>query len=365
MKNKKLRRREEHVDPRMERKRKRLKTRRNRALVIIVELLILLLLSGAAYALNQYSKFQTVNIETSEIYVNEGAKKEGYTTVALFGGDSRDGVLEQGTHADAIIIASINNETLEVNLASVYRDTYTEQTDGTMKKVNNAYYVGGPEDAINVLNMNFDLDIEEYVTVDFAALTNTIDLLGGIDITIDEEEMNEMNEYINETAEVAGVEAVLITKTGTQTVDGAQAVTYARIRKTTGGDFKRTERQRIVIEQTMEKALSTNMTTINSIINTVFPQVSTSFTLSEIVDLATNGTAYDIVETVGFPFDVENLVLDDVGSVEVPVGLTTNVIALHEALYPDEESYSLSTKIQEIDERIVLETGIDEESEIE
>ena len=212
-------------------RKKRRSRRRKRALLLAFEIIILMMLMGTAYVMAKYEKFQTVTIDTEDIEINEGAEKEGYTTVALFGGDSRDGHLEKGTHADTIIIASIDNQSKEIRMASIYRDTILQQMDMEYNKANYAYFHGGPKEAINMLNKNLDLDIEDYVTVDFKALVDTIDLMGGLDIEIKEEEVDEVNEYMWETAEVAGTEQELLTRAGEQHLDGTQAVTYARIRQ--------------------------------------------------------------------------------------------------------------------------------------
>lgn len=164
--------------------------------------MILAVLLAVGYVILKYDKFQVTSFDEGDIKVNEGANQEGYTTVALFGGDSREGQLEEGTHADCIIVATIDNQTKEVKMVSVYRDTLTEQMNGEIKKANNAYFTGGPQDAINMLNKNLDLDIQNYVTVDFKALADTVDLLGGIEVDIKEEEVQYMNEFLEETAQV-------------------------------------------------------------------------------------------------------------------------------------------------------------------
>lgn len=143
-------------------KKKRKKSRRKkRVLFLLAELLILAILLVVGYVILKYDKFQVTSFDEGDIKVNDGANQEGYTTVALFGGDSREGQLEKGTHADCIIVASIDNQTKEVKMISVYRDTLTEQMNGEIKKANNAYFTGGPQDAINMLNKNLDLDIQK------------------------------------------------------------------------------------------------------------------------------------------------------------------------------------------------------------
>lgn len=325
---------------------KRRARRRKRAFFMIMEFLILFVLLAVGYVMVKYGKIQSNAFGDGDIVFNDGVKQEGYTTIALFGGDSREGQLEAGTHADTIIVASIDNETKEIKLMSIYRDTLVKEADGRLKKANNAYFQGGPQEAINMLNRNFDLDIEHYVTVDFKALADTIDLLGGIEVDVSLEEALETNKYIVETAMVVDKEVNYVSE-GVQILDGVQAVTYARIRKNVGGDYARTERQRLVIQKVVEKAKQTDLVTINAIIDKVFPQVSTSFSLGELVKLAAGVLQYELGETSGFPFEHADSSIDGVGSVVVPLGVVENAEELHAFLYPKDE-YTVSQTVIDI-----------------
>ncbi len=339
--------------------RKRRRDRKKKRIAILVtEVIIFSLLAGAAFVMAKYDKFQTVTINKNDLGINDGIGQEGYTTVALFGGDSRDGQLEEGTHADTMIIAAIDNETREIRMASVYRDTLLKQKNGDYQKANYAYFSGGPGEALSMLNKNLDLDIEDYVTVDFKALVDSIDLLGGIDIDIKEEELKPLNKYIQETAKVAGTQANGFSEAGKQHLDGAQAVTYARIRSTAGGDYTRTERQRLVIEKLFEKVMKTNLSTVNKIVDKVFPQVSTSFTLKELLALASGMMKYELAENTGFPIDKTDGEFGTVGSIVIPIGLTENVVKLHEFLYPKETKYTPSSTVEEIAADITFQTGV-------
>ena len=325
---------------------KRRARRRKRAFFMIMEFLILFVLLAVGYVMVKYGKIQLNAFGDGDIVFNDGVKQEGYTTIALFGGDSREGQLEAGTHADTIIVASIDKETKEIKLMSIYRDTLVQEADGRLKKANNAYFQGGPQEAINMLNRNFDLDIEHYVTVDFKALADTIDLLGGIEMDVSAEEAVETNKYIVETAMVVDKEVNYVSE-GVQILDGVQAVTYARIRKNVGGDYARTERQRLVIQKVVEKAKQTDLVTINAIIDKVFPQVSTSFSLGELVKLAAGVLQYELGETSGFPFEHADSSIEGVGSVVVPLGVAENVEELHAFLYPKDE-YTVSQTVVDI-----------------
>lgn len=338
-------------------KRRAKKRRRKRTLILVFEVLILSLLMGTVYVMAKYNKFQTVSINEEDIQVNEGVQREGYTTVAVFGGDSREGKLEAGTHADTIIVASINHSTGDICMASVYRDTLLQQEDKTYNKANSAYFNGGPEEAINMLNKNLDLDIRDYVTVDFKALVDAINLLGGVEIEVTEEEVPMLNDYLAETAKVAGARCEYLQGPGVYNLDGAQAVTYARLRKLDGGDFKRASRQRTVIEKMFEKAMNTNIATINEIVDIVFPQVSTSFSLSELISLAADMGKYELGANTGFPIDKTSMMFGNVGSIVVSVGHAENVEQLHAILYPN-EPYMVSETVQFISDEITYLTGV-------
>lgn len=329
--------------------------RRRRVVVLLVEIFILMILLGIGYVMSKYGKFQLNIFEDGDILKNEGAENENYTTIALFGGDSRERELEAGTHADTIMIASIDNETKEVKIVSVYRDLIIKRPDGKLGKANSAYFYGGPKEAINMLNQNFDLDIEDYVTVDFTAMADVVDMLGGIEIDVTDAEAQEINNYIEETAQVVGKEANRM-KGGLQTLDGVQAVTYARIRKNVGGDYGRTERQRLVIQKMAAKVKDTDLSTINDIIDTVFSQVSTSFSLKEIISLATGVLQYEMGESKGYAFEHVDGSVKGVGSVVIPLGVAENVEEMHAFLYPKEE-YTISETVQTIADEIEAVTG--------
>ena len=184
----------------------------------------------------------------------QDANIKNYTNIALFGVDSRANDLRKNTRSDSIIVASINNKTHDVKLVSIYRDTYVKIHDHGCTKVNHAYAYGGPDLAVNTLNKNFDLNIKDFVTVNFSALTNVIDELGGVELTIKKEELKWVNAYGHDVAKINGQKYTKIKHPGKQTVTGVQATGYCRVRYTKGGDFTRAERQRTVLQAIFAKA---------------------------------------------------------------------------------------------------------------
>lgn len=337
--------------------------KKKRMMIFGIEIAVILILVLGFWIVSKLDKLQKPKVDPEKVEVNDTIQEstlesmKGYTTVALFGLDTRQaGQLGSGNRSDTVIIASINNDTKEVKLVSVYRDTYLDLTNGKFNKCNGAYSAGGPQQAMSMLNKNLDLDIQYYISVDFAAMTKAIDLLGGIDIDVDDTEIEHLNNYIVETSEVTGVKTTPLTKTGLQTLDGVQATSYCRIRYTAGDDFKRTERQREVIMQIVSKAKTMDISQVNDIIDAVFPLAATNYTNDELLAMAPQLLTYDIVDTTGFPFDKAAATVKGKGSCVIPVNLEENVKQLHEYLFGTTD-YQPSDEVKAISSQITTETG--------
>ena len=330
----------------------------------------------ALYVQSKFEKLgQDINIgeseqfedfEEEEIIINDFKEEEvgvGYTNFVLFGADSRDNDVNSDLNTDSIIIVSLNNATKELKLLSVYRDTLLDLSNGSIQKCNSAYRKGGAKQAINMLNMNLDLNIQKYVTVNFTVVSDVIDMIGGVEVDVSEAEMKAVNTYLAETAKVAGKDAVFLTQAGVQTLDGVQATTYARIRKGVGNDYARTERQRELITLTLQKVMTADLATINKIIDVVFPKIATNFTLTDVLKYAKDITKYQIGESSGFPFDKGDGKVSGKGSCVYPITLESNVQKLHEFLY-DKVEYQPSDKVcsisQEIEAIVTGDTSTDD-----
>ena len=325
-------------------------SKKKKIALISVAIILLLLVVAIIFVASKFSKMQMEEIPDSEIVINDFVEQDvgvGYTNFVLFGSDSRTGEVEKGINTDAIIVVSLNNETKEVKMVSVYRDTLLDVANGNIQKCNSAYSRGGAKQAINMLNMNLDLDIQKYVTVDFGSVSDVIDLLGGIEINVSEAEMRAVNDFIGETAKATGKWGKQITHPGLQTLNGVQATTYARIRKGVGDDYARTARQRLVIEKTVEKATKAGFSKLNDIIDEVLPSVATNLTVTEILSYAKSLTKYKIGETTGFPMEKGSGTIPGKGSCVFPLTLKKNVSLLHEFLYGT-ENYQPSSKVVSI-----------------
>ena len=342
-----------------EKRRAKKKKRRRRIGILVAEVIILSVLCVFAYATVKMDKldFNFLDEDKLEVYKDTGP----YTNIALFGLDAREGEsIESGVRSDSMMIASINNETNEVKVVSIFRDTLLKQQDGTFDKANAAYSYGGPQEAIALMNRNLDLDIKNYMSVDFKALSDVIDALGGMELELTAEEVVHMNNYCVETSEVTGkdYERIEPEVAGTYHLNGVQATSYARIRATAGGDYKRAERQRLVIEKIVEKAQKANLKTLDKIIDVVFPQVSTSFSSKDVIGIAANALSYQLGETQGFPYSIADTDVVDgyEGSYVVPSDFDGDVKKLHEFLF-NEKDYQVSDTVKEISHEIDVMSG--------
>lgn len=326
--------------------------KKSKKILFILEIVVLLLFIGGLFVYGQISAkldkidIQETDLADQDIVTNDQAPQmTGYTTYALFGLDHRSKNEKLNTeNSDTIIIASINNDTKAVKLVSVYRDTLLNVKDDTYSKANSAYAFGGPTNAVSMLNTNLDLNITDYVAIDFNALVTVVDCLGGLDIPLSYAEIVHMNNYCVETSEETGKsytpielpdpkpedeEAIV----DTYHLNGVQATSYCRIRYTASLDMGRTERQRRVIQMIVDKAKKAGLSTIFDIMDQVFPMVKTSVSKTEILKMIPAMIGYSIDETTGFPNDYKFAQVK--GSVIVPTTLESNVLKIHQFLYGD------------------------------
>ena len=243
--------------------------------IFVTLLIIIVAAAGTAfwYVNDKIAKMNNIKLNEDELGVSENANLDKYRNIAIFGVDSRSDSYGKGNRSDCIIVASVNMETHAVKLISVYRDTYVQIQGHGFDKIAHAYSYGEAPLALKTLNENLDLNITDFVTVNFDAVADAVDALGGITMEITSAEVQYINMYIDETSQVTGKKSEHITQAGTYTLDGVQAVAYSRIRYTSGGDYKRTERMRDVITAMIEKLKTKNVTQINKIADKILPKV--------------------------------------------------------------------------------------------
>lgn len=370
-------------------KSRRYKKMRRRKIIFGIEIAVLLILSGIlfvyAWINRSMDKMNQDTLDSSQIQINSEVKANtelsqmsGTQVIALVGVDAR-GVegsdLAESMNSDTIILCCIDHDNQEIRMVSIMRDTWMNMAKYTdeyyeFDKANSAYNRGGPESMLSMLNTNLDLALTDYVTVNFKALADAIDVLGGLDIEMSNAECVHANNYNREVSEAQGVEYEAIPYdedlgddyTEVRHVSGALATSYARIRYGGGDDAKRTSRQRIVINLMVQK-IKQNPTKIPEILDKVMGNVSTSLTKSEILELGMHAVTYKMGTSYAYPFQLcygENVESALGVDVVIPVTLEHNVKELHEYLYPG-LSYEPSAAVTEYSDYIARKSGYDED----
>ena len=308
-------------------------------LLIILILLGLALGIGYAILTDKLSNMDYVEIDESSIHVNSGVDEnlKDYRNIVLLGVDSQDGSFSN-TRSDCIIIVSINKKTNDVNLTSVYRDTYVQIDGHGLDKITHAYAYGGPELAMSTLNKNLDLNITEFVTVNFETVKTVVDSIGGVTIKVTDAE----------ATQISG-----LSSGGTYTLNGEQALAYSRIRKI-DSDYQRTERMRTVIEAVFDKVKTLGVSELSNFVDTILPLISTNLSSNEIISMIPSVPFYTIKDSEGWPYDVRGISTD--AWYGVPVTLESNVKELHAELFGNDD-YTPTETVQEISDDIINDTG--------
>ena len=333
-----------------------------RVLIVIIVIILGIAIAGYSFVHSKLSKMKTEYIDKTAIGISEEAKDslKGYRNIALLGIDSRADDYGTGNRSDCIIIASINEKTKEVKLLSVYRDTYvyvTENGNKKLDKITHAYSYGGAQNTLKSLNEALDLNITEYVTVNFDAVIAAVNALNGVEIDKTSEELKYINDYIDATSQSSGIKSSHLSKAGRQTVDGVQAVAYSRIRYTAGGDYKRTERMRTVVTAMAKKAKTLSIGQLNKLADEILPRVSKNIENNDIIALIPSALSFDIIESLGWPYNVKGITTT--AWYGVPVTLESNVIRLHKELF-GQEDYKVSETVKEMNDAIIKKTGYTE-----
>ena len=296
-------------------------------------------------------------VKNDDLQVEDLEKMKGYWMIAVFGVDSRDGSVGAGNQSDVNMICCINQDTGEIKLVSLFRDTYLNTNDnGRYGKFNEAYARGGPEQALKFLNKNLDLNITDYITFSWKAVADVITILDGVDVEISKAEFRYINSYITETVQATGVGSHQLDGPGLHHLDGVQAVAYARLRKM-DSDYARTERQRKIIELAFDKAKKADYAALNNILMTVLPQVSNNLDFADLTNIALSITKYHIGETMGFPSARGEANMGSKGACVIPQTLESNVSELHTFLFGD-EAYTPTDTVKQISAKIASDTGM-------
>ncbi|MDD7511674.1 MAG: LCP family protein [Peptostreptococcaceae bacterium] len=320
--------------------------------VLIGVLIVAVAVAGGLYlyANSKLNKVKKVKVDEKELSIVD---VNGYANILLLGVDSRDIKDLKGSRTDAIMIISINEKTKDVKLVSVYRDTIMKMGDTeSYDKIAHAFHYGGAAMTIKSLNQAMDLNIKKFAIVNFKSVADIVDAVGGIEVDVEDYEIPELNKYIHESSAIVGKKAVEVTQPGTQTLNGVQALTYARIRKGVGDDFKRTERMRIVVTKVFEKMKKAKVNKLDKIMDLMLPQVKTNLSNSDIFALASRLGKYKVKGTTGWPYEVQGGMLNGASYV-FPVDMAANSARLHLEIF-NQKDYKVTEKLQAISNQIAM-----------
>lgn len=325
-------------------------------LILIVVFVTVVFSTSYIYLKNKLGKIDYVDLKSTEITINHSVDESlaTYRNIALLGIDARSDTFGTGNRSDCIMILSLNEKTKDVKIASVYRDTYLNIDGHGLDKVTHAYSYGGPKLALNTLNKNLDLNITEFVAINFDTVRVVVDSIGGVEIPIDSQEVKYINGYINSLNKQFGTSSANITTPGTYKLDGVQALAYSRIRYTDGGDYKRTERMRDVFMAVFKKAKTMNISELNNLANTILPHVSTNISENEIMGMIPKAISFNIKDSFGWPYETEGKMITKVWY-GVPINLQKNVSKLHESLF-NEVDYEPTDTVKNISNDIIKTT---------
>lgn len=330
--------------------------------LVVLLLLISVGVAGAYFFIDaQIAKFDHVDTTNEDFNIDEGVAEQlsGYRNIAILGVDAREGEDPEKCRTDAIIIATINEKTGAITLTSVMRDTYLLMSDvngdDLLDKVTHAHAFGGPMNTVRMLNQSLDLNIEEFVVMDWNSVVDTVDAMGGITVDVQENEIADLNKWGPETAENTGKEWTEITETGEQRIDGVQAATYCRIRKTSGGDPGRTNRMKKVMTALFEEAKK-HPTRITEMTDKVLPEIKTNMTTSNFMSLMPKILSFKIDNSIAYPYNYWGGIINGKW-LAVPTTLQYNVEKLHEELF-EQSDYNPSNTVKKISQSIINQSGV-------
>ena len=361
-----------HSKGKKEKKNKKTTSKTKKFFKVLLIILIIIAVVFAAMYLSAYfylnSKINTEKIDENQIGINEetAQKLDDYTNIAILGIDAMSDTYyeiepdedKSKNRTDCIMIASINNNTNEVKLFSIYRDTYVQmELNGKtiMNKINQAYYEG-IENTLKTINTNLDLNVKSFVLANYNAISDLVDEVGGVEINLTNEEVKYLNGYIDAIDKATGKNTKHVTMAGKQNLNGVQATAYCRIRYTSGKDYKRTERMRTVLQKTADKLKADNVTELTRIVNKMLPEFDTNIPTTKIISMMPTLLNASLDKSFGWPYQTTGVWMK--GDFYGPANtLESNVKQLHQELFNDQD-YEVPETVKEISQKSIEQTGV-------
>jgi polyisoprenyl-teichoic acid--peptidoglycan teichoic acid transferase len=338
---------------------------------LAITLVVLLAFVGAgALAVNyaygkiieKFEKVEYVDLSKQNLDIDPkvDAALKDYQNILLVGVDARRGEKDSNSRADAIIIISINKKTGDFRLISVYRDTLLDlqETGGNhrLDKVTHSFVYGGALNTMRTLNRNLDLNIKDYIKVNWYSVADFVDAMGGLTLNIKDYEVSEINKYIGDTNASLKGDSTMLKKPGIQVLNGVQAVTYCRIRHVGNGDYERTQRMRNTIKAAFAKAKTMKLKALSNVMDKTLPEISTSINPKSMIWMLYDATKYKMMKSAGWPYETTGAMVNGVWY-GPPVNLAKNVTQLHKNIF-GQSGYVPTDRVKKIGQAITDMTGV-------
>jgi len=343
------------------------KKNKNKKIIIALIIVVVVLAAvgvGIAFAYNslvtKLDKVDNVSLEGKDLDINDQVAEDlsDYRNILLLGIDTRAGESDENCRSDANIIVSINEKTNKIKLISIVRDSYLdleENGNHVIDKLTHAHAYGGPINTIRALNRNLDLNISDFARVNWQTVADLVDNIGGLEVTIKDYEIDEMNKYIKDTNKSLKGDMTPIKKAGKQKLNGIQAVTYCRIRKVGNGDVERAQRMRKTVNGAYEKVKTLKLSELDALANKTLPEITTSLSSKEMAKLLMGFSSYKVEDSEGWPYNWDGAMINGV-SYDVPITLESNVIALHKNAF-GQKNYTPTDTVLKISDKVAADSG--------
>lgn len=334
--------------------------------ILLITVLILMIavsavgLLGWRWLETEFDQMDRVKYNEKDLLISETARKNlnDYRNILLLGIDSREGENINRCRSDAMVLVSINKKTGDVKMVSIMRDSFLELEENGNKKIDkltHAHAFGGPKNTIRALNKNLDLNIKEFIRVDWKAVADMADGLGGLELNVKDYQIKEMNKYIDDTNKSLHGDTSKIKKAGKQKLNGVQVVTFCRIRHVGRGDTERAERMREAMLAMISKATKVGIKKVDKMVDKVVPEITTNIDTRALMELLIKNLNVKIKKSIGWPYTWDGAMIGGV-SYDVPITLETNVKDLYRGVFGI-KNYNPTTTVKEISERVSKKSG--------
>lgn len=260
-------------------------------LLVTLSVILIVALGGFGFIysnLNKmYVKDESINSQEKEDDTVQGTEVEGITNILLVGTDGAN--VERSNRSDSVMLVTIDNNNKDIKISSIARDTYVDIPGHSTEKLTHAYAYGGIDLLKQVFEVNFNIKVDKYIAVNFVSFMDIMDEIGGVEVNVEEKDVNEINKYIDACYDYYydrkdEIEKKYITKAGKQRLNGYQALAFSRIRYTDSA-YARDNRHREVAESVYKEFLNSGAKEYQRAAEIIIENTKTNISPMEMINL--------------------------------------------------------------------------------